>query len=178
MSTTPPIDEAVAFQREVRKPAKNTKYNPENPETLVHKHTTVTTINESDKKKFFKQQGVSNEVIDKLNSLEEAWIGASAQLASEDLSAGLTDALNDKEFMGAKGLRYMKSSVKTATANGNQTVSVSAYDSNPSPRDRSVVVETFGRTSVNTKVTCPFSKELSAGISSDIEKLIRGSGKF
>lgn len=175
---TPPTDEAIAFQREVRKPAGNTKFKADNPETIVHKHNIVSTINESDKKKFFKQQGVSTDVIEKVTALEEAWIGASAQLAAEDLSSHLPDAMNDKDFMGANGLRYMKASVKTATANGNQTVSVSAYDSNPSPRDRSIIVETFGRTSVSTKVTCPFSKDLSSTISTDIEKIIRGSGKF
>lgn len=153
------------------------KEDPNKPETIVERHSESYNVNKADFTKFMKSHGLSPETMDLATSLQQAWNTAGLQFSSARLAAKAADAVKDKPFVEAGGMKSMKVGVKTSVYDGSIVTSVKAYSEgrNPSVADPAeALTKSFGQCVIRHKITRGFDSDVVASIADDTEKLFRG----
>ena len=168
------FNDAKKFILDNMKAGENVKFKINKPDTLIHKHSKVFSINQTEKQKFMKDHGVDAKVLDTANKVDQAWRAACAEIGKDQLVDASANALKDDAFKKAGGMKYMSVAIKTALPDGKETIVVNAYDENRNPHQPETVVKSYGRITVNRKVTRPFPENIADNISASIEKTIRG----
>jgi hypothetical protein len=153
------------------------KEDPNKPETIVERHSESYNVNKTDYVKFMKAHGLSPETMELATSLNQAWNTAGLQFSSARLAAKAADAIKDKPFVEAGGMKAMKVGVKTSVCDGSVQTTVKAYSEgrNPSIADPAeALTKSFGQCIIRHKITRGFDSEAVASIADETEKLFRG----
>lgn len=152
-----------------------TKEKADKPETIVHRHSRRYNVTQAPYLKFMKSQGVSAEVLDLVTSSHRAWNTAAAAFAAEKMEEMAPEAVKDKAFVDASGMKSMQCLVGTTVKDGSTIVGVKAFSENPIPGGEGLS-QKYGVVTVRHKVSVRKSVDMETadGIAVSVESLVKG----
>lgn len=179
MSTTidsAAVESALKIIKETAVAAES-KEKADKPETLVHRHSKRFNVKQADFLKFMKANGITADTVSRISDLQRSWNTGCAQFALEELKTAAPEALKDKDFVAAGGMKMLQVGVKTTVKDGASLVAVKAFSENPIPNSESgEVSQKFGQTVIRHKISIAkaVDAEQVEACATAIEALVRG----
>lgn len=151
------------------------KEKTDKPETIVHRHSRRYNVTQAPYIKFMKSQGISPDTLDLVTSSNRAWNTASAAFSAEKMEEMAPEAVKDKEYVAAGGMKSLQCIVATTVKDGSSLVGVKAFSENPIPASDEVS-QKYGVVSIRHKVSVRKSVDMETadGIAVSVESLVKG----